>query len=38
MRVKRVQPDRKAKAICSGIIVPDIVTAQVNTPTMLNFG
>lgn len=37
MGVRRVHPFRKHKAISSGIILPDTVAAEANTPTMLNF-
>ena len=37
MGIRAVHPARKHKAICSGIILPDTVAAEANTPTMLNF-
>lgn len=37
MGIRAVHAARKHKAICSGIILPDTVAAEANTPTMLNF-
>jgi len=38
MRVVRVYPDTKQKAICSGIIFTDTVATEVTSTTTLSFG